>query len=193
MYDDHNYYYLILDLVSGGEMLDHLIENGAYSEADAARLMHEIASAMAFLHGVGVVHADLKPENLLLSTKNRLDGSIKVIDFGCAVLEDVESPDSDPAQDFVGVNRKASSTGTTAYWPPERFHEGSFATPSMDMWSVGVILYIMLTGCHPYDLNGTSSDEEVSPSCFPSRVLDAFIRFSIELLTSLLSLRPNTR
>jgi serine/threonine protein kinase len=57
----------------------HLINYGAYSEADAARLMHEIASALAFLHGVGVVHADLKPENLLLSTKNRLDGTIKMI------------------------------------------------------------------------------------------------------------------
>lgn len=143
-------------------MLDHLIENGAYSEADAARLMHEVASAMAFLHGVGVVHADLKPENLLLSTKNRLDGTIKLIDFGCAVLEDVESPDSDPSHDFGVAHRKASSTGTTAYWPPERFQEGSYATPAMDMWSVGVILYIMLTGCHPYDLKGVSTDEEVS-------------------------------
>jgi Protein kinase domain len=59
--------------------VQHLINYGAYSEADAARLMHEIASALAFLHGVGVVHADLKPENLLLSTKNRLDGTIKMI------------------------------------------------------------------------------------------------------------------
>jgi serine/threonine protein kinase len=63
MYEDHHHYYLILDLVTGGEMFEHLINYGAYSEADAARLMHEIASALAFLHGVGVVHADLKPEN----------------------------------------------------------------------------------------------------------------------------------
>ena len=56
MYEDHNNYYLILDLVSGGEMFDHLITYGAYSEADAARLMYEIASALAFMHGVGVVY-----------------------------------------------------------------------------------------------------------------------------------------
>jgi Protein kinase domain len=80
-YEDAQNYYLILDLVTGGEMFEHLIHFGAYSEADAARLMHEIASALAFLHGVGVVHADLKPENLLLSTKNRLDGTIKLIDL----------------------------------------------------------------------------------------------------------------
>lgn len=55
MYEDDENYYLILDLVSGGEMFDHLINFGAYSEADAARLMYEIASALAFMHGVGVV------------------------------------------------------------------------------------------------------------------------------------------
>lgn len=112
MYEDHKYYYLILDLVSGGEMFEHLVSHGAYSEADAARLMHEIASALAFLHGVGVVHCDLKPENLLLSTKNRLDGTIKMIDFGCAILI---------GEDDVPVQQQKSSTGTTAYWSPERF------------------------------------------------------------------------
>lgn len=144
MYEDHNYYYLILDLVSGGEMFDHLINFGAYSEADAARLMYEIASALAFIHGVGVVHADLKPENLLLSTKNRWDGTIKVIDFGCAVVQDEDSISSsssssavhpDEAYDFVPAvgSRKANSNGTTAYWSPDRFEDDSFATPSMDV------------------------------------------------------------
>ena len=54
-------YYLVMDLISGGEVFDQLAENGAYSEADAARLVRETASAMAYLHGVGLVHADLKP------------------------------------------------------------------------------------------------------------------------------------
>jgi serine/threonine protein kinase len=61
-FDEGQYYYLVLDLVRGGEMFDHLIENGAYSEADAARLVREVGSALAFLHGVGLVHGDLKPE-----------------------------------------------------------------------------------------------------------------------------------
>ena len=104
MYEDHDYYYLVMDLVSGGEMFDHLIEYGAYSEADAARLMREVASALAFLHGVGVAHADLKPENLLLCSKKRVDGTIKMIDFGCAVvekndLEYLEDDDEDSIDD----------------------------------------------------------------------------------------------
>jgi serine/threonine protein kinase len=105
----------------------------------------------------------LKPENLLLSTKNRWDGTIKVIDFGCAVLEDMEdSPHPEEEDDFKVNARKANSNGTTAYWSPERFDESSlFATKAMDMWSVGVILYIMLTGVHPFDPKGISTDEEI--------------------------------
>ena len=62
-YDQGDYYYLVLDLVIGGEMFDHLCTHGAYSEADAARLIREVASALAFLHGLQTVHGDLKPEN----------------------------------------------------------------------------------------------------------------------------------
>jgi len=58
-FDQGNFYYLVLDLVSGGEMFDHLCLQGAYSEADAARLVREVASALAFCHGIGLVHGDL--------------------------------------------------------------------------------------------------------------------------------------
>lgn len=130
--------------------------------------MQEVASALAFMHGVGVVHADLKPENLLLSTKNRLDGTIKIIDFGCAVVTDDyldggEDDDDDDSAHSIQLQQRhkqavknASSTGTTAYWPPERFQEGddgnnSGATSAMDMWSVGVILYVRwLFGIVPF-------------------------------------------
>ena len=61
-FSEGDYYYLILDLVAGGELFDALVSQGAYSELDAARHIREAASALAFLHGVGVVHCDLKPE-----------------------------------------------------------------------------------------------------------------------------------
>lgn len=141
IYEDSTYYYLILDLVTGGEMFDHLITFGAYSEADAARLMHELASALAFLHGVGVIHNDLKPENLLLSTKSRLDGTIKIIDFGCATVQRDEFVEN--GENTFAMKRKAtkspikavSSTGTTAYWSPERFVRGTAADPSVSLWA----------------------------------------------------------
>lgn len=195
MYEDHTHFYLILDLVSGGEMFEHLINYGAYSEADAARLMHEVASALAFLHGVGVVHADLKPENLLLCSKKRNDGTIKMIDFGCAVVEDLEASP-------VANNHKKmmDSTGTTAYWPPERFDKKKVVDAPMDMWSVGVILYIMLTGVHPFDVKGLSTDDEIEEriKTMPSPPLDAeytshLSESAIDLIKRLMDKNPKTR
>jgi serine/threonine protein kinase len=60
-FDENDNYYLVLDLISGGEMFDHLAQDGPYSESDAAHLVRETASALAFIHGVGLVHGDLKP------------------------------------------------------------------------------------------------------------------------------------
>ena len=67
-FDEGPFFYLVLDLVQGGEMFDHLIKDGAYSEADAARLVREVGSALSFLHGIGLVHSDLKPENLYVNS-----------------------------------------------------------------------------------------------------------------------------
>ena len=60
-FDENDNYYLVLDMISGGEMFDHLAQNGPYAESDAAHLVRETASALAFIHGVGLVHGDLKP------------------------------------------------------------------------------------------------------------------------------------
>lgn len=204
MYEDHDHYYLVMDLVAGGEMFDHLIHYGAYSEADAAMLMREVASALAFLHGVGVVHADLKPENLLLCSKKRVNGTIKMIDFGCANVSKDNYDSSDEVEDgskkkqlkngedenesgnnegFAmqrtlqswieslkkrnmgqdpGKEPSVQSTGTTAYWPPERFLSSKLPDQATDMWAVGVILFIMLTGVHPFDLTGVATDAEIA-------------------------------
>ena len=166
MYEDSSFFYLILDLISGGEMFEHLIQNGAYSEHDAARLMKNVASALDFLHGIGIVHADLKPENLMLSSWNDKNATIKIVDFGCSVVRKGEQ-EGEEWNDGKGGNAPIfdkSDGGTTAYWPPELFKSKKkdyIASPAMDMWSLGVILYIMLTGVHPFDLNGASTDEEI--------------------------------
>ena len=68
MYENEREYFLILDLVSGGEMFEHLIKNGAYSEQDAALHIKHVASSLNFLHGINLVHADLKPENLMMTS-----------------------------------------------------------------------------------------------------------------------------
>jgi len=152
IFEDSRYYYMILDLVSGGEMFEHLITLGAYSEGDASRLVKEVAVALSFLHGIGIVHGDLKPENLMLSTDRNEDSTIKIVDFGCAQI----------SEDGGSVISKSTAGNTPAYCPPEVLEDTkSPIKPSMDVWGLGIILYIMLTGLHPFDLNGNASDEDI--------------------------------
>lgn len=142
------YYYLVLDRVEGCEMFDALIAQGAYSEADAARLIQEAASALDYLHGIHIVHGDLKPENLMLSSHNASDSVIKVVDFGCAQVGTISSSSSndegevaheeennekdDNNYNILGharrpglppntnsINHKTAVTRTPAYCPPE--------------------------------------------------------------------------
>jgi tRNA A-37 threonylcarbamoyl transferase component Bud32 len=136
-FDDGNYFYLVIDYVCGGEMFDHLCLEGAYSEADAARLIRETASAFAYLHGINIVHGDVKPENLMLSTKHASDAVIKVVDFGCAQVthgdELAQSLNSETFACNAGVAR------TPAYCPPEVLEamlakDGGRIEPSFDMW-----------------------------------------------------------
>jgi len=209
MYEDDDDFYLVMDLVSGGEMFDHLINYGAYSEADASRLIHEIASALTFLHGVGVVHADLKPENMLLCSKNKSDGTIQLIDFGCSVvyqdnfhdyLDDGPLYEDFESQSGKGPikNKGIFSTGTTAYWPPERF-KGAPVDAASDMWSIGIILYIMLVGCHPFDITGASSDDEIArrirknPVPAYGELTDHLTPSALDLIQNLLEADPNRR
>lgn len=142
--EDDGYYYLILDLVVGGELFDHLVSQGAYSEADAARLVREVASALAYLHGAGpgMIHGDLKPENIMLSSSNPSDAVIKLIDFGCAVVLPDNSAisrsnenDNEAWDDDSGPIRLTGRT--LAYSPPEILNQSQTTLdPSADMWAL---------------------------------------------------------
>jgi len=118
--DDKNYY-LAMELVEGGELLDHLIENGPYSEAVAARFVRQFAEALCYVHSSGYAHADLKPENLMLATSSSSSlvapsepsavtaaatveptMALKVVDFGCARTHDQTKKDMLlPAEEFA--------------------------------------------------------------------------------------------
>jgi serine/threonine protein kinase len=98
--DDMNYY-LVMELVEGGELLDSLISVGAYSEAVAATFIRQFAEALSYVHTQGLTHADLKPENLLLTPTNQL----KLADFGCAKSHDMSRKDMQlPAHEFAMVS-----------------------------------------------------------------------------------------
>ncbi|KAG7361395.1 serine/threonine protein kinase [Nitzschia inconspicua] len=196
-FDEGQYFYLVMDLISGGEVFDRLIEKGAYSEADAARLVREVGSALAFLHGIGLVHGDLKPENLMCTTANLTDAVTKIVDFGCAEVIDPKSP-------FYDADEKHSVTNTPGYSPPEVLDNSRKCTklePSVDMFAVGVIIYIILTGMHPFDLSGESTEKEMSdrvrnkqaPPLRNSTITEHLSPSAIDLIERLIQWNPKKR
>ncbi|XXG50644.1 hypothetical protein AAC387_Pa02g4612 [Persea americana] len=134
-YEDEDNVYIVMELCKGGELLDQILSRGGkYSEEDAKVVMVQILSVISFCHLQGVVHRDLKPENFLFSTKDE-KSTLKVIDFG---LSDFVQPDE----------RMDDIVGSAYYVAPEVLHR-SYGTEA-DMWSIGVIAYILLCGSRPF-------------------------------------------
>ncbi|KAF3487564.1 hypothetical protein F2Q69_00056404 [Brassica cretica] len=134
-YEDDNYVFVVMELCEGGELLDKILARGGrYTEVDAKRILVQILSATAFFHLQGVVHRDLKPENFLFTSRNE-DAILKVIDFGLS--------------DFIRYDQRLNDVvGSAFYVAPEVLHR-SYSTEA-DMWSIGVISYILLCGSRPF-------------------------------------------
>lgn len=141
------YIYLVMEYVGGGELLDRIQSKGCYSEKNAAQLLYNLLEAVSYLHGRGIVHRDLKPENILLTSTDS-DTDIKLTDFGVAKV--------------VGDEGLQTFCGTPLYFAPEvleRKHTVAGAGrygKAVDMWSLGVISYILLCGFPPF--HGSDSD-----------------------------------
>ncbi|KAK4745285.1 hypothetical protein SAY87_011597 [Trapa incisa] len=133
--EDANNVYIVMELCEGGELLDRILSRGGrYSEEDAKLIVVQILSIAAFCHLQGVVHRDLKPENFLFTTRSE-DADMKLIDFG---LSDFVKPDE----------RLNDIVGSAYYVAPEVLHR-SYSLEA-DMWSIGVITYILLCGSRPF-------------------------------------------
>ncbi|XP_059645481.1 CDPK-related kinase 5-like [Cornus florida] len=134
-YEDHDNVYVVMELCEGGELLDRILSRGGkYSEDDAKVVMVQILNVVAFCHLQGVVHRDLKPENFLFTSKDE-NSQLKAIDFG---LSDFVKPDE----------RLNDIVGSAYYVAPEVLHR-SYSTEA-DVWSIGVIAYILLCGSRPF-------------------------------------------
>jgi calcium-dependent protein kinase len=133
-YEDALYVHIVMELCSGGELFDRIIQRGHYTERKAAELTKIIVGVVEACHSLGVMHRDLKPENFLLVNKDD-DFSLKAIDFGLSVF-------FKPGQVFTDV------VGSPYYVAPEVLlkHYG----PEADVWTAGVILYILLSGVPPF-------------------------------------------
>ncbi|MCO5596638.1 hypothetical protein L7F22_050705 [Adiantum nelumboides] len=133
-YEDYNSVHLVMELCSGEELFDRIIERGHYSERKAAQLTRTIVGVVEACHSLGVMHRDLKPENFLFLSKKE-DSALKTIDFGLSVF-------FRPGEVFHDV------VGSPYYVAPEVLRKQY--GPAADVWSAGVILYILLSGVPPF-------------------------------------------
>lgn len=151
------------------------------------------------LGSIGVVHADLKPENILLCSRKKGSETIKIIDFGCACV-DKRGESLFSRRDGLNqvMNATLPSIGTKAYWSPERFEKNATPSEEGDLYAVGIILFIMLVGVHPFDVRGIASDEEIEEqiqkSAVPPMPLASHLSPSArDFIKSLMERDPNKR
>ncbi|XP_028849122.1 calcium/calmodulin-dependent protein kinase type 1B isoform X1 [Denticeps clupeoides] len=138
--------YLVMTLLTGGELLDRILERGSYTERDASRVIRQVLEAVKYLHQLGIVHRDLKPENLLYDTPLE-DSKIVISDFGLSKMED------------QGV--LSTACGTPAYVAPELLQQKTYGK-EVDLWALGIISFILLCGYPPfYDENDTQLYKQI--------------------------------
>jgi len=135
MIEADNKLYFVMELVTGGELFDRIVDKGSYSEDDAKILVRKIVNAIDYLHKQDIAHRDLKPENLLVKSIED-DTEIKIADFGLSKIIDKDK-------------MMQTACGTPGYVAPEVLNAEGYDR-EVDMWSIGVITYILLCGFPPF-------------------------------------------
>lgn len=165
------YIYLVMELATGGALMDMVAREGSLSESLCAKATAQIADALAFMHRAGVVHRDMKPENLLLADEASF--IIKICDFGLSKM--VHGVNDRSSRDKSSSSRAASTAslsaavpntemnfddralvmksrvGTQWYASPELLNGAETYDQSIDMWGLGLVIYILLSGKHPFE------------------------------------------
>jgi len=171
--------HLIVEYMKGGELFDQIIQRGAYGEQDAIKIVKQILNGISYLHSVGVCHRDLKPENLLCSE----DGRIVVADFGLAKI-------------FGRGELLMTHCGTPNYAAPEIIRGDRIYDKAIDMWSIGVITYVLLCGFFPfYDEDDAQLKKKIKLGefSFPSVPWDEISSEAKRFISTLLCVDPTQR
>ena len=180
VYNDKTNFYIVSEFCQGGELFDAISKKGNFNENEASKIMKQVLSAITYSHQNNIVHRDLKPENILLEDKGN-DSIIKIIDWGCA-------------KNFNKNEKLTNKDGTPYYIAPEVL-DGNY-DEKCDIWSCGVILYIMLCGYPPFD---GESEEEILDKVkkgsfeFPKEEWKNISKDAIDLIEKMLTFESNKR
>mmetsp|Transcript_7556 Transcript_7556/g.8287 ORF Transcript_7556/g.8287 Transcript_7556/m.8287 type:complete len:235 (-) Transcript_7556:95-799(-) len=176
VYNEGESLYLVMEVIKGGELFDEIVRRGSYSEKDASNIIRQILEAVAYMHSMGVAHRDLKPENLLIEG----DG-VKLSDFGLS-----KRFDNSPLR---------TCCGTPDYAAPEVLSLAPYDA-GVDIWSIGVITYILLCGYPPFygDTNQEIFKKIMARDFdFPSPDWDDISAQAKQFINTLLILDPKKR
>lgn len=133
LHEDERHVYLVLELLQGGELLDRILQRSSFTEAEAAEVTFVIASVVQYLHENGVVHRDIKPSNILYSKTNFDPSSLRICDLGFAKQLRAEN------------GLLMTPCYTANFVAPEVLKRQGYDA-ACDIWSLGILLYIMLSG-----------------------------------------------
>jgi serine/threonine protein kinase len=182
IFDESKYMKLVMELVTGGELFDRIVAKGSYTENDAAGVIFSLCDALNYMHQKKIVHRDLKPENILYAN-DKDEADIKVADFGLARV-------------ISSKEMMKTACGTPGYVAPEVLKNKGYDSGAVDMWSTGVILYILLCGFPPfYEEELPALFEQILHARydFPSPWWDQISKEAKALVQGLLEIDPKKR
>mmetsp|Transcript_3603 Transcript_3603/g.10593 ORF Transcript_3603/g.10593 Transcript_3603/m.10593 type:complete len:434 (+) Transcript_3603:49-1350(+) len=175
------YTILLLELSEGGELFERIVEKDSFRECDAARLMRQLLSAVSYLHSKRIAHRDLKPENLLLDSEED-DANLRVADFGsCKVFK---------MGDELDPMMASTPCGSMGYAAPEQIRQQLYEH-QCDLWSAGVIAYVLLSGCMPFDPSTYAGSSFTLT--FPDHLWSSTSTDAVDFIKQLLQVDPHLR
>lgn len=180
-FEDSEHFYIVMEYCQGGDVFDKIERCGKLTEKLAAKILKYLLVGVNYLHSKNVVHRDIKPENILITNKDNFkDLNIKIIDFNVATVK---------------VDRNLRGiTGTTDYMAPEVF--SGVYNEKCDLWSCGIVLYLMVTGNLPF---ASGSEEEAERAIrteklkFPNDLFQNISKPCIDLISKLLQKKSSAR
>ena len=181
VFDSKKYILIVMEFVEGGELFERIVKKKIFSEYSASKIIKQLLESVAYLHELGILHRDIKPENILLTDDSDIP-NIKLADFG---LSKLACPN----------DMQNLACGTLGYVAPEVLSQTGY-NYKVDLWSVGIISYLLLRGRLPFDHKEKQVLIELTlrgKLSFEEPYWKSLTPFAIDFLTKILDKNPEKR